>query len=205
MARAYDDAGYHKQVVNRILEPFAHINVLVTATEWDNFFELRDHKDADPSIKALAVALKEAFAESTPQLLQPGEWHLPFITDADRWTHTALPPEASHVKVYGSRYVGMVPHERPVDELIKNSVARCARTSYLTHDGKVPEIEKDLQLYEDLVGARPLHASPAEHQATPDISNHLVGGWERPSLHGNLVGWVQNRKIIERDIFAEAA
>ena len=92
MARAYDDAGYHKQVVNRILEPFAHINVLVTATEWDNFFELRDHKDADPSIKALAVALKEAFAESTPQLLQPGEWHLPFITDADRWTHTALPP-----------------------------------------------------------------------------------------------------------------
>ena len=94
-AEAYDKAGYHKQVVNRLLEPYAHINVLITATEWDNFFELRDHKDAQPEIEALAKAIKAAFADSKPQVLQPGEWHLPFITEGDRWTHTALPPEAN--------------------------------------------------------------------------------------------------------------
>lgn len=84
IARAYDAAGYHKQVVNRLLEPFAHINVLITATDWDNFFELRDHADAQPEIQALAQAIKAAFADSKPQLLQPGEWHLPFITLADK-------------------------------------------------------------------------------------------------------------------------
>jgi len=213
-AEAYDKAGFHKQVVNRLLEPFSHINVLITATDWDNFFELRDHKDAQPEIEALAKAIKAAFVDSEPQLLQPGEWHLPFITEGDRWTHSALPPEASHLKVYGSRYIGMVPHKRPPDELIKISVARCARTSYLTHEGKVPSISKDLDLYDQLVGARPLHASPAEHQATPDalIKGHegpygewRVDRWQNAHQHGNFRGWVQNRKIIEQQSISVAA
>ena len=80
IAKAFDEAGYHKQVVNRLLEPFAHINVLITATDWDNFFELRDHKDAQPEIQALAKAIKAAFEGSEPELLQPGQWHLPFVT-----------------------------------------------------------------------------------------------------------------------------
>jgi hypothetical protein len=75
-------------------------------------------------------------------------------------------------------------------------------------------IHKDLQLYEDLVGARPLHASPAEHQATPDVSvpgqigpygEWRVAHWKKPHLHGNFRGFVQNRKIIEQKIYAEAA
>ncbi|ARQ95289.1 hypothetical protein [Bradyrhizobium phage BDU-MI-1] len=188
-AMAYDQAGYHKQIVNRILEPFAHINVLITATDWDNFFELRDHKDAQPEIQLLAKAIKAAFEGSEPELLLPGQWHLPFVTD----------------------------HEREWLELEtqkKISVARCARTSYLTHEGKAPLISKDLTLYADLVGARPLHASPAEHQATPDtfVPGHVgpygeyrVDRYQSPELHGNLRGWNQNRKFIERNIFAEAA
>jgi hypothetical protein len=188
-ANAYDQAGYHKQVVNRLLEPFSHINVLITATDWDNFFELRDHKDAQPEIQALAVAIKEAFADSVPQQLQPGQWHLPYVTE----------------------------HEQEWLELEtqkKISVARCARTSYLTHEGKHPLIQQDLRLFNDLVGARPLHASPAEHQATPDvyIKGHIgpygeyrVGRWQDQSLHGNFRGWQQNRKSIERQIYKEAA
>jgi hypothetical protein len=167
VARAYDEAGYHKQIVNRILEPFAHINVLITATDWDNFFELRDHKDAQPEIQALARAIKAAFADSEPQVLQPGQWHLPFVNDREM---DCLDLETQK----------------------KVSVARCARTSYLTHEGKPPMVTKDLQLYHDLVGARPLHASPAEHQATPDEND--------PDLHGNFRGWIQNRKILEQTI-----
>ena len=180
LAIAFDAAGYHKQVVNRLLEPFAHINVLITATDWDNFFELRDHKDAQPEIQALAKAIKAAFEDSEPDLLEPGQWHLPFVTDYERdWLDLGTQ--------------------------IKVSVARCARTSYKTHEGMSPMVSKDLQLYRDLVGARPLHASPAEHQATPDEHNHLVGGWSGPSLHGNFRGWVQNRKLIERVMLSEAA
>lgn len=213
-ARAYDEAGYHKQVVNRLLEPFAHINVLITATDWDNFFELRDHEDAQPEIEALAKAIKAAFADSEPQQLQPGEWHLPFITEADRTCYTPLPYEARHLAVIGSPYVGCVPGRRPVEELIKISVARCARTSYLTHDGKVPSIEQDLDLYDQLVGARPLHASPAEHQATPDVlikghegpyGERRVDRWQNAHQHGNLRGFIQNRKIIEQQMIREAA
>ena len=57
-ARIMNDMGLHKQVVNRILEPFTHINVIVTSTQWDNFFELRAHKDAQPEIQSLAVEMK---------------------------------------------------------------------------------------------------------------------------------------------------
>ncbi|SDH38046.1 FAD-dependent thymidylate synthase [Bradyrhizobium ottawaense] len=205
VARAYDAAGYHKQIVNRLLEPFAHINVLITATDWDNFFELRDHKDAQPEIQALAKAIKAAFEGSVPDLLQPGEWHLPFITANDRVSYEPLPYEARNLAVIGSPYAGMIQVVRPLEQLIKISVARCARTSYLTHEGKVPEVEADLRLYNDLVGGRPLHASPAEHQATPDVRNHLVDGWEQPSLHGNLRGWVQYRKQLELQHYKVAA
>jgi hypothetical protein len=188
-ARAYDQAGYHKQVVNRILEPYAHINVLITATDWDNFFELRDHKDAQPEIQALAIAIKAAFADSKPQLLQPGQWHLPFVSEFEQeWLD--------------------------LDTQKKISVARCARTSYLTHEGKQPQVHKDLALFNDLVGARPLHASPAEHQATPDVrvpgqigpyGEFRVGYWQQSHLHGNFRGWSQNRKFIELDVLRKAA
>lgn len=181
-ARAYDAAGYHKQVVNRLLEPFAHINVLITATEWPNFLELRDHKDAQPEIQTLAKAIRSAIDDSTPEVLEPGEWHLPFVTDFEKdWLD--------------------------LETQKKVSVARCARTSYLTHDGNQPTVIKDLSLYQDLVGARPLHASPAEHQATPDKQIRNVStattSWEAPELHGNFQGgWVQNRKVIEKTVLA---
>jgi hypothetical protein len=183
-AQAFDEAGYHKQIVNRLLEPFAHINVLITATEWDNFFELRDHKDAQPEIQALAKAIKEAFEGSVPDKLEPGMWHLPFVTDYEKdWLD--------------------------LETQKKISVARCARTSYLTHEGTTPLVHKDISLYNDLVGARPLHASPAEHQATPDEWFDIKGGypsnWDKPEMHGNFRGWVQNRKLIEREIYAVAA
>lgn len=80
-AEAFADAGYHKQIVNRLLEPFAHISVIITSTEWDNFFELRCHDDAQPEIQELAVMIREAIASSTPKKLQWGEWHMPYVDE----------------------------------------------------------------------------------------------------------------------------
>lgn len=184
-------AGLHKQIANRILEPWAHINVVVTSSSFENFYALRRHADAQPEIKVLADAMWQAQQDSTPTLLQPGEWHLPYLTENEQ-----LHPDA-----------------------IKVSVARCARVSYLTHDGRQTTLEEDIALYNRLVGQMPLHASPAEHQATPDQyeardammsrnSGRLAPQsnwkgeyawepeWESPQFHGNFVGWKQLRKML---------
>ena len=76
--------GAHKQIVNRILEPFQHMHTVLTATEFDNFFELRIHEDAQPEIYALALTMKQAMDNSEPRILKVGEWHLPYILNAER-------------------------------------------------------------------------------------------------------------------------
>lgn len=161
-ARIMSKFGLHKQIVNRILEPFAHITVVVTATDWDNFFALRRHTDAQPEIHALADAMWQAQQDSTPKRLFASDAHLPYLSQIERH------------------------HE----DRMKISAARCARVSYLTHDGKVPSTEADLALYDRLVGSAPMHASPLEHQAQPDP-------WGvSPELYGNLRGWIQFRKVV---------
>lgn len=163
--------GAHKQIVNRILEPFQWISVVCTATDFDNFFELRCHEDAQPEIKYLADMMKKAMKEHEPKELEFDEYHLPYV----------LPEEREAF---------------PVRDLVKFSVARCARVSYLTHDGANPSAEKDLALYNQLVGSRPLHASPAEHQARP------FGGDPQGNYHhGNFNPiWMQFRKRLEADV-----
>lgn len=166
------ETGLHKQIANRILEPWAHINVVVTATNYENFYTLRRHPDAQPEIKALADAMWDAQQASTPQLLNTGVWHLPYVNEDDHF-------------------------EQTTEDLLKISVARCARVSYLTHDGRQTSVEEDIQLYDRLVGAQPLHASPAEHQATPDEIFVPSRGYSRPELHGNFNGWIQYRKTLD--------
>lgn len=170
-ANKLSDLEVHKQYANRVLEPFAHITVVCTATDWDNFFALRCHEAAQPEIHALADLMYEKYINNEPKDLNSGEWHLPFIdlsddkdTESDTLQH--------HV-------------------LIKRSVARCARVSYLNHDGTQSTAEQDLQLYNRLVGSAPIHASPAEHQAM------AVGDSKVRS--GNLRGWIQFRKTLEEE------
>lgn len=175
--------GAHKQIVNRILEPFVHVNVVASATEWDNFFGLRLHKDADPTMQALARVMWEARQASTPKLLMPGQWHLPYIqptdeVDCERW-----------VRANDTGMTGLM-------VLIRVSVARCARVSYRSFEtGKQSTIEEDLKLYDKLVAAQPIHPSPAEHQGTPDYEDEEVGGY-RDGRWGNFQGWVQYRKTL---------
>lgn len=165
-ARAFAKAGYHKQIVNRLLENFGHINVVMSTTDLDNFFHLRDHPDAEPHIAHLAREMRKAVDASEPQKLNPGEWHLPYM---------------------GAYHAGQL------EDAIKVSVARCARVSYLTHDGRNTTWEEDIALYDRLVGD-PMHASPMEHQAQADSQSQ--GEWMNPQLHGNFTGFIQYRKTL---------
>ena len=148
----------HKQIVNRLLEPWKHITVICTATEWDNFYGLRRHEDAQPEIHHLANMMFEARDKSTPT---NRVWHLPYIQEDEA--------------------------DIALDIKKKISVARCARVSYLTHDGK-RNIDKDLTLYDRLLtGSGHGHWSPFEHVALAAIN----------PIHrsGNFIGWKQYRKM----------
>lgn len=183
--------GLHKQIVNRVLEPFTYIDVVVTATDYANWFALRLDKDAQPEIQQLAQAMKDAMDASKPVLLKPGEWHLPYITTND------YAEAQNHVSYVISK-------DRPetlLDLLKKISAARCARTSYKAFDGKVASIDDDLWLFDELMSGNLKHASPTEHQATPDYINYWDGEIEfvSPWLHGNFKGWIQFRKTIPNE------
>lgn len=163
-ARRWSSLGIHKQVVNRVMEPWHHIKVVVTTTEWKNFFELRDHPDAQPEIRALAIRMREAMNNSSPVTRSR---HLPYVGASER-------------------------DLLPLSVLFKLSTARCARVSYMNHDNTMPDAEKDCELHDQLVGSKPIHASPAEHSAiawsyVPDV---LRSNFSRP--------WVQYRKYVER-------
>lgn len=157
----------HKQVFNRLLEPWQYISVIVTSTEWDNFFELRNHPDAQPEIQELAREMKYAMDNSKPTERYT---HVPYITGSD---HIALGQDAS------------------TGRLMQISTARCARVSYFTHDKQIPEIEKDLKLFNDLVGSVPIHASPTEHQAE---------ALDSEEFNKNFRGWSQFRNIVETNM-----
>lgn len=187
-ARKMCEIGAHKQIVNRLIEPWMHINVVVTATDYANFYALRRHPDAQPEIKALADAMWEAQQASTPVPLVPGQWHLPYFDV--RKDVNLLPTRPDGDTAPWSEWFSAL--------AVKVSVARCARVSYLTHDGKQPSVEEDLELYERLVGSAPLHASPAEHQATPD-TREIDHRWSAPWEHGNLRGWRQYRKMLPNE------
>lgn len=207
-AAAYADqlrrGQVHKQIVNRILEPFTHIRVVVTSTSWINFYGLRDHKDAQPEIRILAQGMKKAHEESKPTRLNIGDWHLPYITADD---HSNAYNHCKHLRVTrdepsNSEVTGL---------LLKVSAARCARASYNNFEGRPSTIQEDLDLFGKLVEDQPIHASPTEHQATPMnltlpyVNNMNPATWEQGVTSmdrkghlysGNLLNFIQFRKLI---------
>ncbi|UCR75524.1 thymidylate synthase [Alcaligenes phage vB_Af_QDWS595] len=182
-AKTLMNLGAHKQIVNRILEPYTFIDVVVTSTSYDNFFALRIHPDADPTIQDLAQRMYDEYIKSDPVKLNVGDWHLPYITDED------VVQASGWIKDDDNRI------SLTLELLRKMSAARCARVSYALFDGSKANIEKDLELYDKLVGSQPIHASPTEHQATPDYK--YADRWVDPEYWGNFDGWVQNRKLIK--------
>lgn len=150
--------GLHKQIANRLLEPWMWITVIHSATEWDNFFKLRCHVMAEPHMQALAFAMRDAYRGSTPQ---KGCWHLPL---------TGFPGDEGLSE----------------SDLRLVSVARCARVSYLTHDG-LRDVAADLRLAETLRTNG--HFSPWEH-----VAHGFQGRW------GNFLGWKQLRWYVERGL-----
>ncbi len=151
-ARALSDSeiNAHKQIVNRLLEPWMWITVICSATSFTNFFHQRTDKNAQPEIKKLADMMVKAYYSSSPVSAHPGAWHLPYIQD-DEFSNPAF----------------------GLDDLRKLSVARCARVSYLNHTGVRSYID-DMKLHDRLVSS--CHWSPFEHVAFAQTANVSYSG-----------------------------
>lgn len=196
--------GVHKSIVNRIIEPYIHAHVLMTATApgWMNFFGLRLDRAADPTLQALAEACWREWNESTPRKLESGQWHLPFIDDEYR--------EEVAAYLYGVDPAGWEKDAIGLlrSGLIQVSTACCAHLSYESFEtGKRMPVERCIELHDRFVKSVPMHASPMEHQARPDELTLSVdrtrAEWREPQLAGNLgPGWVQYRKTIPGEALA---
>jgi hypothetical protein len=184
MALGLHQAGYHKQIVNRILEPYTFMKVVATATEWDNLFWLRNHPDAQPEFQELARCMLEAAKLSEPKVLTMNDWHAPYFGEGC-W-------------VDGE-------DDNPLGEALKTSVSCCAQVSYRKND---PSLEKAESIYEKLVKSIPLHGSPLEHQARPfnraiEKANMQAGKFttdENDWWSGNFRNWFQFRQTVKNNV-----
>lgn len=212
------DLGIHKQLTNRLLEPFLWHTVIVTATEWSNFFHLRNNPQAHPDIQAIAGMMQELYEELEPKALPAGHWHWPLVTDDELFHSSRVLADHATGK---SRDELQLSIDEQVQRLCKVSVGRCARVSYLTHDGK-RDLQADIDLHDKLLASG--HLSPFEHVARPARDDDSMdqrfalhedinwqGAWcgdSKPDVRfmwfGNFRGWFQYRKEIpwERDILA---
>lgn len=224
VSNAFAEAGYHKQVYNRLTEPFQMIRVLVTATETDNFFWLRNDKAADPTLAEQARCMYEAMQLSVPQTLEPGQWHLPFVDYYQEQIDTETFDTVSFGgQVFFIRDEEGAQHNLTLDEAIKVSCARCAATSFRNENYG---LEKSLQVYDRLVNGDKVHAGALEHCGTPMKAKHNGYykpenvnvprdpiSWEQGISHadrdcnfwsGNFCGWIQYRKLVPNEFYKKS-
>jgi thymidylate synthase ThyX len=190
------DLNIHKQITNRITEPWMIMKTVISGTEWANYFWLRDHTDAQPEIAVLAHKMHQAYDASVPQQLQPGEWHVPYV-NSYRDSHTGV------LHYTDSEYKYITAEQARVI-----SASCCAQVSYRKNDDSY---EKALKIYTQLIESEPAHASPVEHQATPMyvfVDEYDPASWQEGVTHvsrngdlwsGNLRGWIQHRKLIANE------
>ena len=194
-AASMSERGLHKQVANRVTEPWMTMKTVITGTEWANFYYLRDHGDAQPEIRELAAAMHKAHLESKPKQLEPGEWHLPYV-----WASRDIMGTLYYRDNNGS--------ELTLEDAIMVSISCCAQVSYRKNDDS---LEKARDIFDKLINSKPAHSSPTEHQATPMPLRYLALDdtqrklWAPGITHqgrdgnywsGNLQGWIQYRKTL---------
>lgn len=190
-AKAFTEHGFHKQIANRILEPFQYIRVCVTSTNWNNWFNLRNHPDADPTIHLLAATMDKAMNESEPYRLMPSQWHVPFIKE--------------QVNIHEQKFFDEEDNKISLAQALMISASCAAQTSYRKLDSS---IEKAEDIYKKLIESKPCHASPVEHQcmAIAKMKNPMdyfiidgITHIDRNGIpwSGNLHGVVQCRQLIE--------
>lgn len=204
----------HKQIANRLLEPFVEVTGLLTGvdTMWQNFFALRAHKDADPHIQALAFQMLPIYNNSVPQVLQPGEWHIPFgdsMPEGLTWDEKIKIAVARAARVSYNTFEG--PEDPLKDFKLHDRLASSGHWSAFEHIAQVPEriVPKSLVLAPNLAEdeLKALQAQIDQCKLDPDdtivcnynVSWDEIGKMMHNPLSGNLPGWIQLRKTMANE------
>lgn len=214
MSEAFHDAGYAKQISNRLTEIGQTSKVVISGTDWANFYWLRDHTAADPTIEKLSQVMLTAHKASVPVVLKPGEWHTPYYQEGF-WK-----PE--FMGEYGLCDV----HGVTLEDALAISASCCAQASYRKLDDTIEKargVVARLNLGVDV--SEPCHASPTEHQGTPipaykewktysyPMQGHFdpdIVEWPEGVTHmmrdgtygsGNLKGFIQYRQLIPGNVY----
>jgi thymidylate synthase ThyX len=169
-----------KQLRNRLLEPFMWHRVILSGTNFENFFALRAHPDAEIHICELAYKMLDSYNKSEPKKLKENEWHIPFGDKIDSFKLLKILNESNTVNMLKAS------EEKIKDAVKKISIARCARISYFNYEGK-DDYEADIKLCDRLFGNNPKHLSPTEHVAMAMGDSN----W-----YGNFCGFKQFRKFF---------
>lgn len=180
-ATEFAKMGYHKQIANRLLEPFQVMKTVITGTDWDNFFNLRIHPDAQPEFCMLAYKIYKAMEASKPYLLTQGQWHLPYVDSSwpmDKDDNINYAEILYHVGEIGTEQFKWL----TLEEAQRISASCCAQTSYRKSDDSLEKADKVFDL---LMKADVLHASPFGHLATP-VNESFIGGSSEKSIKDNL-------------------
>jgi hypothetical protein len=189
------DVGLHKQWSNRLTEPFSRIKVVVTATEWDNFFWLRDDPDAaQPEIVELARKMQTAYTDADFIALHADQWHLPYIE-----TRTTLNEQ---------QYFDSDGRVLSLEDALKISASCCAQVSYRKLDDSK---EKAIEIFNRLFSGPKPHLSPVEHQAMCFDGDWFGSGadWIEGLTHqdrhgnywsGNFKDFIQYRQCIDQNV-----
>lgn len=207
---ALDQAGYHKQICNRLTEPFQWMDVIMSGSEWANFLWLRCDEDADPTLQVLADLCLQAYLHDSWDELGEGDWHLPFV---QYWRCPKTSKQLWYTYDVNGDDIDLTLEEA---QLVSMSVA--AQASFRKADAT---LEKALKIKDKLFGGRKVHASPSEHQAKvvrepyiwpceetdypsctdlydmPKGVTHITKDGRYGS--GNLIGWIQLRQLIDNN------
>lgn len=179
--------GLHKQICNRILEPWFNIRIILSGTEFENFFALRAHKDAQPELQKLAYLMLKQYNELKPRELKDGEWHIPFGDRFDNEKYKELLSKCENNIMCGAGGKCFNPSDLKEDVKIRVAISRCARISYFNYEGK-DDYEADIKLCDRLFGSNPKHLSPTEHVAMALDKSERIG---------NFTGFKQYRYFFE--------
>lgn len=179
----------------RLLQPFGSVTIVATSTNWRVVLDQLADTD-DPDLSGILLAISTALAQNSPNKLAEGEWHLPFVTSDD------IDVVVGHVLAD----LGINPlltdtlNDHCHSLMLQLSVARCLRREHDTHPDVWERVKNDLALFSsDLRFSVRYRPDAYDHQATPDTIHE--GNWRNANLHGNLVGWCQNRQIAKWELW----
>lgn len=181
------DFGLHKQIVNRVVETWMWIVVIMSTTYHANWFEQRDHEAAEPSLGHLASLMHNEYWINKPKFVAPGNWHMPLLPDREQLEREGFVQTADPLQGYSLQMV---------------SAGRCARVSYLNHHG-VRDPKEDIALFQKMSGSAPSHRAPLEHAAR-SMESHMGHGQSHDGslatmMFGNFQGWKQLRHYINNE------